>query len=260
VSEPTHGADVASILSNLPGYRVGSGGTSVTLPNVTFSGEQRANRVDNGLDEGPPMIRYRLNRIESESGGVTTIAYKTDACPVEPAEASAPDNQQLCIPVYWTPEGAQNHVFEYFYKYVVDSVVENPRDGVSQPTEAHYVYEGSPAWRYDNNPLASEGDRTWSEFAGYASVRVMNGANSASVRSMVQYRYFRGMNGDHLPGGGTRSVLVDGIPDAERLAGFLRETITYNGVNGPVVSRTVVPRQADGRFWGSGKLGVLGSA
>jgi RHS repeat-associated protein len=236
--DPGDGTSASLWLSSVQ-HVGGSGGTSVTLPNVTFSGEQRANRVDNGLDEGPPMNRYRLNRIASESGGVTTIAYKTDACPVEPAEASAPNNQQLCIPVYWTPEGAQNHVFEYFYKYVVDSVVENPRDGVSQPTEAHYVYEGSPAWRYDNNPLAAEGDRTWNEFAGYASVRVINGANSASVRSMVQYRYFRGMNGDHLPGGGTRSVQVDGIPDDERLAGFLRESITYNGVNGPVVSRTV---------------------
>jgi hypothetical protein len=52
--------------------------------------------------------------------------------------------------------------------------------------------------------------RTWSRFRGYEKVRVRRGDSSVAgaVRSSTVYRYHRGMHGDHLPGGGTRTATV----------------------------------------------------
>lgn len=213
-------------------------GSAITLPEVTFRGAQMANRVDTTGDAGPPMNRYRITAIGSEAGGTVTINYAPADCTSGSLPASPESNTRRCFPVTWQPEGTGPEIQEYFHKYVVDTVVENPNDEVSAAVETAYRYVGEPAWHYDDSPFSPPAHRTWSEFRGYATVDVLSGS-PLEQRSHERTRYFRGMDGDRLPGGGARQVSVDGIADTERLNGFVREEITYNGVDGPEVSGVV---------------------
>ncbi|MFB9955322.1 RHS repeat domain-containing protein [Cellulomonas denverensis] len=213
-------------------------GSTITLPEVTFRGEQMANRVDTTGDASPPMNRYRVTAISSEAGGTTTINYSAPDCTSGSLPAAADSNSRRCFPVSWQPEGTGPEIQEYFHKYVVNTVVENPNDEVSAAVETAYHYVGDPAWHYDDSPFTAPAHRTWSEFRGYAAVDVITGS-AMEQRSQVRTRYFRGMDGDRLASGGTRQVTVDGIADTERLNGFVREEITYNGIDGPEIGGTV---------------------
>lgn len=214
-------------------------GTAITLPDVRFYGTQMANRVDALGDAGPPMNRYRINAIDSETGSRVSINYTPRDCTTASLPASPDSNTRRCFPVRWQPVGTGGPIVEYFHKYLVTSVVENPNDDGSLPVQTAYTYHGDAAWRYSDNPLVPPEERTWNEFRGYAMVDVVTGAPTAAQRSMERTRYFRGMNGDKLAAGGTRSVSIDGIADDDRLNGFVREVITYDGVGGPEITGTV---------------------
>ncbi|HWH01526.1 MAG TPA: SpvB/TcaC N-terminal domain-containing protein, partial [Pilimelia sp.] len=218
-------------------------GGTVTLPTVTFTGVQLANRVDAAGDLGPAMHRYRISWIDTEAGARITVNYDARDCTPSNLPSAPHSNTRRCMPVYWTPEGYANPVLEYFHKYRVATVVADPDryTGANDPADpmvvTTYAYGSTPAWHYDDNDLVPAKYRTWGEFRGYDSVDVLTG--DPGSQSKVRYRYFRGMHGDHLPGGGTRQVTVDGINDHDRYAGFLREQITYNGTAGGVVTGTV---------------------
>ncbi|QCB94997.1 polymorphic toxin-type HINT domain-containing protein [Cellulomonas shaoxiangyii] len=214
-------------------------GSAVELPDVRFYGTQMANRVDTVGDAGPPMNRFRLNALDTETGARVSVNYTPKDCTPTSLPASADSNTRRCFPVRWQPVGAVPAITEYFHKYLVTSVVENPNDDGSLSVQTEYRYHGDAAWRYDDNPLVPAAERTWNEFRGYAQVDVVTGAPTAPQRSMTRTRYFRGMHGDKVAAGGTRSVLVDGIADEDRLNGFVREEITYDGVGGAEVSGTL---------------------
>jgi len=218
--------------------QTGKAGTAITLPAVQFTGTQLVNRVDTPTDGAPAMIRYRISSIRSETGAVTSIAYTPTDCSPTSLPASPDSNTRRCLPVQWDPEGPTAPITEYFHKYLVASVVANANDGASLPVETRYTYVGDPAWHYDQNTIAPPSQRTWNDFRGYGSVDVITGA-SGQTQSATRYRYFRGMDGDHLASGGTRSATVDAIADVDRLNGFLREQITYDGPGGPEVGATV---------------------
>ena len=213
-------------------------GTAITLPDVRFYGTQMANRVDTLGDAGPPMNRYRINAIDSETGSRVSVNYTPRDCTTASLPASPDSNTRRCFPVRWQPVGTGGPIVEYFHKYLVASVVENPNDDGSLSVQTAYTYHGDAAWRFDDNPLVPVAERTWNEFRGYATVDVVTGASTAQ-RSMSRTRYFRGMHGDKLAAGGTRSVLVDGIPDDDRLNGFVREEVTYDGVGGAEITGTL---------------------
>ncbi|NYI59986.1 RHS repeat domain-containing protein [Cellulomonas soli] len=214
-------------------------GAAIALPKVEFSGVQMANRVDLTGDAGPPMNRFRVNAVHTESGATISVNYTPQDCTPGSLPPSPDSNTRRCFPVTWVPEGTGGPITEYFHKYLVDSVVADAGDSVSEATETHYSYVGDPAWHYDDNPVVPASYRTWSQFRGYDTVDVITGAPSAPQRSQVRYRYFRGMDGDHLASGEGRSVTVDGLADQERLNGFVREQVTYDGVGGAVVSSQV---------------------
>ncbi|TQL02728.1 RHS repeat-associated core domain-containing protein [Cellulomonas sp. SLBN-39] len=214
-------------------------GDAITLPDVTFEGVQMANRVDTTGDAGPAMNRYRISSITAESGSTTSISYTPQDCTTGSLPASADSNTRRCFPVRWQPEGSGKEVVEYFHKYLVDTIAENPNDLISPAIETAYAYQGTPAWAYDDNPLVPEKQRTWGQWRGYATVDIYTGAKTLASRSWDRKRFFRGMNGDHLADGSKRSVSVDGIADDARLNGFVREEITYNGVGGAEVEGVV---------------------
>ena len=219
----------ASLWLDKIGHQGLAGTTPVTLPDVQFYGTQMPNRVDTIGDYGPPMNRYRLTGITSETGATVSVGYTPTDCTTGNTPAAPDSNNRRCMPVVWDPVGDIGPITEYFHKYLVDTVVANP--GVGAAIETHYDYQGDPAWRYDDGPLTPAEYRTWGEFRGYETVDVITGAEAVADRLRVRYRYFRGMHGDHLASGGTRSVSVDGIADDDRLSGFQREQLTYNGAN-----------------------------
>ncbi len=219
----------------------GKVGGTVSLPAVNFDGVQRPNRVD--ADEGiDPMTKWRVGLIRTESGGSLVINYSQPSC--QRSTTPAPEsNTRLCYPQYWMPEGAIDPVLDWFHKYVVDQIVakDNTGGGLQELTSYEYVDGG--AWAYDDNELVPVNRRTWSQWRGFEKVRVVEGEVTGQ-RTLELHRFFRGMDGDHLPGGGVRNVTVrdsEGVDVADhpRLRGFERESIVYNGPAGAEVAGTI---------------------
>ncbi len=210
----------------------GNGGDrpDIFVGNVTFEGNQFANRVDTQGDGYSPMRRFRLTAIHNESGGVISINYRTECSPTS-LPASQQTNTMACFPVRWDPEGPTPAVVEYFHKYLVTSVITNG-GGDSPATETSYEYADGAAWHLDDTSLTPDDKRTWNQFRGYGKVTVTTGATSVGNRPATTYRYFRGMDGDHLDltaGGPRRSVLIDGINDVDAVNGMVREETVHNG-------------------------------
>ncbi|RHA43789.1 hypothetical protein D1825_04570, partial [Cellulomonas rhizosphaerae] len=151
-------------------------GGTVTLPKVTFAGTQLANRVDKIGDVGPPMIRYRLSSIVSESGGITSVTYSDEDCTTSDLPSSPQSNTRRCFPVQWTPEGRADPIREYFHKYLVTVVASDPAESGIEAVQTRYDYVGGAAWHYDDNDLLPAKRRTWSDFRGYATVDVTTGS------------------------------------------------------------------------------------
>jgi RHS repeat-associated protein len=247
---PTGDATTSSLwLSTLvhTGQDTSGGGSSAAqpMPPVTFSGTPLSNRVD--LTDGyPPITRYRLNKITTETGGIINVGYSAPACgggtPSDPSQ-----NTQLCYPAYWTPTGQTAPMKDWFNKYIVTGVTQQDPTGggVNDTIATTYTPVGNPAWHYDDNPLTPSSQRTWNQFRGFAGMKVSVGT-SPDPATETDYTYFRGMDGDTLPSGGTRSVTVADsrgdtpVKDSGQFAGQAYETIVYDGKgSSKVVSDTV---------------------
>lgn len=224
----------------------GRGNGSIALPAVSFTGVQMENRVDAAGDIGPAMVRYRISSIDTESGGRVTVNYTSQDCSPSSLPSSPDSNTRRCFPVYWAPDGqpADDPVREYFHKYVVTSVMADPRTTNDVATETHYSYGGGTAWRYDNDEMIPAAQRTWGQFRGYKTVTVTTGAPTDPVRSRTVTTYLRGMHGDKLAAGGTKSVTVTDSEggthtDYDHYSGRMLEQITYNGVGGAEVTGVI---------------------
>ncbi|MFG3606387.1 ricin-type beta-trefoil lectin domain protein, partial [Streptomyces sp. NPDC047928] len=137
-----------------------------------------------------------------------------------------------------------------FHKYVVTNVQELPGvSGVAETTTS-YTYVGGGAWALNQGEFSKKKTRTYDQWRGYGLVRTIEGADSADTyrgtkRSMSETRYFRGMDGDPLPDGTKRSVTVTDSAgatiavDKEPFQGRVAETLTYDGVGGNLLTRSV---------------------
>ncbi|MBC3844499.1 hypothetical protein GXW82_43240 [Streptacidiphilus sp. 4-A2] len=117
--------------------------------------------------------------------------------------------------------------------------------GVSDTISTTYTPIGSPAWHYDDNPLTPASERTWGQWRGFQGMKVTTGTSPDPVTEADTY-YFRGMDGDTLPNGGTRSVsLTDtrndpSVTDSNQFAGQTYETVVYDGAGSDkVVTDTI---------------------
>ncbi|MEU6217225.1 polymorphic toxin-type HINT domain-containing protein [Streptomyces sp. NPDC047022] len=223
----------------------GGSSSSIAAKPVTFSGTPLSNRV-NLTDGYPPITRYRLNTITTETGEIISVGYSAPACgsstPSDPSQ-----NTSLCYPEYWTPSGQTSPVEDWFNKYIVTGVTEQDPTGggVSDTIATTYTPVGSPAWHYNDNPLTPSAERTWSQWRGYQGMKVTVGT-SPDPQTETDYTYFRGMDGDTLSGGKTRTATVTdsrsdtAITDADQYAGLTYEAIVYNGKgSSSVVTDTV---------------------
>jgi RHS repeat-associated protein len=223
---------------------------------VSFTGTQLANRVDSPPDQLPPMNWWRLSSIRNETGGEISIGYAGQQCVAGTAMPAPHDNKVRCFPVLWTPTGWADPKQDWFHKHVVSQVTENDHIGGATLVDNRYEYLGDPAWHYaDDDGLALDKYKTWSDYRGYGKVRVTKGKPGEEV--VAETRYFRGMDGDKQPVGTRKAEVEDSLhvklPDTEALAGFVREETNFNGgspyetvINDPWLSNPTATRTAGG--------------
>ncbi|GIG88574.1 type IV secretion protein Rhs [Plantactinospora endophytica] len=230
-------------------------GGSVPTPPVTFNGVAMQNRVVSATDCCLPMNKYRIGAVNTGAGGVLGVRYAPADCTpstLPPVQG----NGKRCFPVRWTPQGGQTFD-DWFHRYVVETVSEVDRVGGNRTQFTNYDYEGAAAWAYRDDPLVKPEYRTWSQWRGYEKVRVRRGDPQdpgSPAQSSTRYHYFRGMGG--RPVVDSQGVSHD---DPEQLAGFLREEITYNGVDASGVDGPVVSGEINDP-WQRGPTAVQGSA
>jgi len=208
--------------------------SAITMNPVTFTGQGLPNRVN--LTEGyPPITRQRLVKITTETGEVIQVGYSPSlTTSQEPADDS--QNTTLAYPDYWTPTGQPSPIKDYFNKYIVTAVTEQDPTGgtANDDITTTYTPVGSPAWHYDDNPLTPSNQRTWDQWSGFGGMTVSTGTAPDPV-TKTTYTYFRGMDGDTLPGNATRSVSITdsrgdpAVPDSAQYAGMTYETQVFNG-------------------------------
>ncbi|MEV6798806.1 RHS repeat-associated core domain-containing protein [Micromonospora rifamycinica] len=226
----------------------GLNGTALTAPEVTFSGVQMPNRVDaSGSDWALAMNWRRVNSITLETGGEIYVTYSARQCAkggTMPSPDALDDNSVRCYPVKWTPPSYNDPITDYFHKYVVTEVQQIDHTGGARPVRTAYEYPNptnQPLWHFDeDNGLAPANRKTWSQWRGYPTVITYLG--EGTERTKTETLYFRGMYGDKLAAGGTRTTTVQGreggpTNDWDHYAGTPREQVTWLG--GQIVSATL---------------------
>lgn len=206
-------------------------GATKSLPEVTFDGVLMHNRVD-GIDNAPPMNWPRMRQITMETGGSIVVDYSARDC-VAGATPDPDTNTRRCYPVYWTRPGQLEPELDWFHKYVTTAVyTTDPFGNATSQVTTSYEYKGGGAWhKAEDFGLVPKKRLTYSEWRGYAEVRTTLG--QGDEKQVTDTLYMRGMDGDPLPGGGSRDVDVEDsrgvkIPDANWHAGATREEITYD--------------------------------
>ncbi|MEV6692564.1 polymorphic toxin type 50 domain-containing protein [Micromonospora sp. NPDC051196] len=226
VSNPTGLTERAFVLDYIrPSGLIGADTNKIDLPPVDFDyvdGVQpnfRDGRVDydeSGL--GVSAMRMpRLLVVRNGFGGRTQVTYGTQKpCPQGGSTQSGYNswhngkvgnwdvNTEDCYPIFHSPPGADPG-FGIFHKYLVKKVVVKDQVGGSPDQVTQYDYSvGNPAWKNPNNPLVPDAEETWSIFAGYNRVRVVQGSGTDPSKYTVwMSNFFRGMYHDiYDPGSG----------------------------------------------------------
>ncbi|MET9221784.1 RHS repeat-associated core domain-containing protein [Streptomyces sp. NPDC003300] len=221
--------------------RTGHTGTGdAALPRVTFLGQQLHNRVEGATTGGspdpvPPMIRYRVYGIDSETGSSLGITYTARDC--KAGDVPSPSsNTRRCYPVIWSPPQAPGAEYEpyldWFHTYAVAQVLEQDNTGGAPAKETDYSYVGGMAWGKDEDEFTKAKYLTYGERKGYGLVQVRTGAGS-DPKTLKEYRYFRGIDGAQV-------TTHDGAAytDHSSYAGMTREEMTYNGDGGKLLTAT----------------------
>ncbi|MFH8484004.1 RHS repeat domain-containing protein [Streptomyces longisporoflavus] len=234
------GTDPALWLSSIT--RTGHTGTGdVTLPAVSFKKQQLANRVEGATTGGnpdpvPPMVRYRVYGIDTESGGTIGVTYSAPDC--KAGDIPSPSsNKRRCYPVKWSPPDAPAADYEpyldWFHTYVATQVLEADNTGGAPIKETDYSYLDGMAWAKEDDEFTKAKHLTYGDRKGYGRVQVRTGAPASDKQTLKEYRYFRGIDGakvsDHE---GTE------VTDHQAFAGMTREEATYNGDDGKLETTT----------------------
>ncbi|MER5907448.1 polymorphic toxin-type HINT domain-containing protein [Streptomyces mirabilis] len=210
--------------------------TAAVMPPVVFGGIQLSNHVEGSGPDTLRYIKWRVRTIKSETGSTLTANYSDPDCiwgSSMPADVDK--NTRRCFPVKWSQSGA-TPVTDWFHKYVVTSVFQDDPYGHGDTGETYYDYQGGAGWAYaDDEGLTKTSNRTWSQWRGYGKV-VETSGDSEGPRSKKSTLYMRGLNGEKELDGTARVATVTdstgtAIDDSRQYAGFVRETIAYNGTD-----------------------------
>lgn len=191
----------------------------------------------------PATMLPRTADFRDEHGSITYVEYgQQNPCPTNPQKTSGWDTNTFdCYPM-WT--GGTSPGFIAYNKYLTKKVTAHDATvAVSSDLETTYDYVGAPAWHYDDSVVVSTANKTWSNWRGYEIVRSHTGP-AGGPQTHDESRYFRGMHGDRLVGGGTKSVSV-GLSDGSAtftdygwLAGMPVEEITLDSAGSSWMERT----------------------
>ncbi|WP_436846522.1 RHS repeat domain-containing protein [Streptomyces massasporeus] len=234
------GSDPALWLASVA--RTGHTGTGdVTLPAVTFKGRQLANRVEGATTGGapdpvPPLVRYRVYGIDTETGGTIGITYSSADC--KAGDVPTPSsNTRRCYPVIWSPPDAPAADYEpyldWFHTYVVTQVLEADNTGGAPVKQTDYAYLDGMAWDKGEDEFTKTKHLTYGDRKGYGRVQVRTGAPAEGRQTLKEYRYFRGIDGAEIAD--HEGVKVT---DHAAFAGMTREEATYNGDGGSLETTT----------------------
>ncbi|MFJ2851280.1 MULTISPECIES: RHS repeat domain-containing protein [Streptomyces] len=208
--------------------------TTAKMPPVIFGGIQMPNHVEGSGPDTLRYIKWRVRTIKSETGSTTTANYSDPDCIWGSSMPAKIDkNTRRCYPVKWSQSGA-TPVTDWFHKYVVTSVFQDDPYGHGDTGETYYDYQGGAGWAYsDDEGLTKASNRTWSQWRGYGKV-VETSGDSEGPRSKKSTLYMRGLNGEKELDGSSRVEKVTdstgtSVDDSRQYAGFVRETIVYNG-------------------------------
>jgi YD repeat-containing protein len=206
-----------------------AGGSAVTLPPVSFIGEDLGNRLNPGNE--PALDRYRIQEITTETREQILVSYEQ----VDPCSASSPPtpsaNTQSCFPVYW--QTFEPPTPDWFVKYSVSSVDEVDTTGGSPGVYHSYQYAG-PAWHYDDNEVVQPKYRTYGQWRGFQDVKAFTGTGG-DAQTESETTYYQGMSDDN---NSTAVNLKDSQgnehADTDQLAGDVLESTQYDYAGGPV--------------------------
>ncbi|MEV0990410.1 polymorphic toxin-type HINT domain-containing protein [Streptomyces sp. NPDC049949] len=196
--------------------------TDIPLPPVTFTGEQRPNRVDKTGDGLAPFIRLRMSQVTTETGGTIGVTYSQPDCTAATLPKPDETNTTRCYPVKWAFEG-DTAKLDWFNSYVATQIVEGDNLVDSPDKVTSYEYLGGAAWAKSTDELTKPEDRVHSVARGYERVQTRTGAAS-DAKTLSETRYFRGLAGKEV-----KDSAGIGVTDQEEFAGTARETTTYNG-------------------------------
>ncbi|WSM88609.1 RHS repeat protein [Streptomyces sp. NBC_01696] len=234
------GSDPALWLASIT--RTGHGGTGdVPLPAVTFKGLPLHNRVEGATTGGdpdpvPPLWRYRVYGINTETGGTIGVTYSATDCKAGSVPTPT-SNTRRCYPVKWSPPDAPAADYEpyldWFHTYVVTQVLETDNTGGAPAKESNYTYLDGMGWAKSKDDEFTDAKHlTYGDRKGYGRVQVRTGT-TPDQPTLKEYRYFRGIDGaavkDH------EGVAVT---DREAFAGMPREEASYNRDGGKLETTT----------------------
>ncbi|WP_280665650.1 MULTISPECIES: polymorphic toxin-type HINT domain-containing protein [unclassified Kitasatospora] len=226
-----------------------TGGTAVSLPAVTFTPVELANRVDGLVPAAPQFNRPRIQQITTETGGQINVIYSSPACSrVNGIMPSSEDgNTRACMPVKWYLPGSSSTtpVNDWFNKYLVTAVTEQDAVTGSLIKSTNYTYNGDAAWHRNDAEFTDSATRTWDNFRGYSSVTTTTGSAypGEAPKTQQTITYLRGMDGDYKADGSQRSVSVTSplgpvVTDSDWLAGSQLATQNYSQAGGQLQSMT----------------------
>lgn len=234
------GSDPALWLASVT--RTGHTGTGdVTLPSVTFRGQQLANRVEGATTGGdpdpvPPLVRYRVYGIDTETGGTIGVTYSQPDCKAGDTPSPSSNNRR-CYPVIWSPPDAPAKDYEpyldWFHTYVATQVLEADNTGGAPVKETDYAYLGGMAWGKDEDEFTKAKYLTYGDRKGFGRVQVRTGAPAEGKQTLNEYRYFRGIDGAEVADHEGAKVA-----DHQSFAGMPREEAAYDGDGGKLQSTT----------------------
>ncbi|MGW0855992.1 RHS repeat domain-containing protein [Streptomyces sp. NPDC002690] len=222
--------------------RTGHTGTGdVSMPAVTFAGQPLPNRVEGATtgtnpDPVPPLIRYRVHGIDTETGGSIGVTYSAPDCKAGDVPTPA-SNTRRCYPVIWSPPDAPaaNYTpyLDWFHTYVVTQVLENDKTGGAPAKETDYSYLDGMAWSKPEDEFAKAKYLTYSNRQGYGRVQVRTGAPASDAQTLSESRYFRGIEGAQVS---DHEAIA--IADQPVYAGMAREEATFDGTTGALQTAT----------------------
>ncbi|MDD9375113.1 RHS repeat-associated core domain-containing protein [Streptomyces sp. ZAF1911] len=202
--------------------RTGKAGGTAVLPPITFTGEQRPNRVDKTGDGLAPFIRLRMSQITTETGGTIGAYYSQPDCTPTTLPPADGTNTTRCFPVKGAFEGDTAQL-DWFNAYVVTQMVEGDNLAESPDKVTSYAYLDGMTWLKSSDEFTKAENLTYSVPRGYGRVQTRTGAASDPL-TLSETRYFRGIDGAQVPDytGGTAT-------DRDQFAGMPRATATFNG-------------------------------